>query len=132
MQPTPEQQAADENTPPERLKELVEHSLEILKLVAGNPSTPPEVLQELASLANKKIRKLVASNPNTDIDVLLKVGAEFPEDLLNNPVFLLLILEKPDFLVHLPVSTYYSLLDYPGTPENIRNLIAINNKDNLF
>ncbi|MUG91890.1 hypothetical protein F7734_05150 [Scytonema sp. UIC 10036] len=31
----------------------------------------------------------VAGNPNTPSDVLLQLGAEFPSELLNNPVFLL-------------------------------------------
>lgn len=81
------QQAADENTPPQQLRILVNQNqdIEILRLVAQNSSAEPELLRELASCGDKIICPAVVSNPNTPTDVLLALGA-FPGQLLENPL----------------------------------------------
>lgn len=79
------QQAADENTPPEQLRILVNQCIEIIKLIAAHSSAEPELLRELASCGDKIICPAVVSNPNTPTDVLLALGA-FPGQLLENPL----------------------------------------------
>lgn len=93
------QQAADENTPPEQLRILVNpfQDMEILRLVAPHSSAEPELLRELASYGDKTICQAVVSNPNTPTDVLFALGAKFPGQLLENPVFSLLLLEGSKF-----------------------------------
>ncbi len=83
---------------------------------------PPELelLRELASCGDKTICKAVVSNPNTPTDVLLALGAKFPGQLLENPLFSLLLLENPNFLAQMPWETQYSLYSYHPTPEKIR------------
>lgn len=67
-----------------------------LKKIASNSSTSPAILTELSNNSNLQIRSLVASNPNTPVDILMKLGEEFPDEILENPVFNLLLLEEPD------------------------------------
>lgn len=67
-----------------------------LKAIASNPSTSPSLLAELSNNSDSEIRFLVAINPNTQNDILLKLGEEFPEAIIENPVFNLLEIEEPN------------------------------------
>ncbi|BAZ11016.1 hypothetical protein NIES4071_28400 [Calothrix sp. NIES-4071] len=60
--------------------------------LAQNSETPSSVLRELASSSDVEIRASVAKNPNTATDVLMELGADFPKELLENPIFSLLLL----------------------------------------
>ena len=55
--------------------------------IASNPNTKPQVLRELASSRSCNLRRLVAKNPNTPTDVLWQLGVDFPEAILENPIF---------------------------------------------
>jgi uncharacterized membrane-anchored protein YhcB (DUF1043 family) len=72
------------NTPPE-----------IKKKLACAEDTSVEVLQQLSKDSDREIRSLVASNPNTPTEILLKLGKQFPEAVIDNPIFGLLLLENP-------------------------------------
>lgn len=50
---------------------------------------------------------ILATNPNTPTEVLLNLGAEFPEQLLDNPVFFLLLLENLNLVEQMPVTTLH-------------------------
>ncbi len=86
------------------------------QLIAADPSTQPEILQELALFTDQKTRQAVASNPNTPPDVLLKLGAEFPSEFLSNPVFPLLLLENPNLVAEIPLPTLRSILRLENVP----------------
>ena len=90
------QQAADENTPPEQLR-ILGNKCQRLRLIPFSSSAKPEVLRELASCGDQTVCQAVVSNPNTPTDVLLALGAKFPGQLLENPVFSLLLLEGSEF-----------------------------------
>lgn len=150
MHLTPEQQVTDQNTSPKQLTILATQSIETLKLVAknlntppetlrkladigdkdirrevaSNPNTPPETLRKLADMGDKDIRREVASNPNTPTDLLLNLGTEFPGELLNNPVFSLLLLENLNLLEEMPWKTRGRLYDYKGTPPELRSRLS--------
>ncbi len=70
MQLTPEQEAQDPNTSPERLRELCKES-------------------------KTSICQVIAANPNIPMDVLFQLFAKYPIQIFNNPVFDLLLLENP-------------------------------------
>lgn len=100
-----EQEAVDEETKGDRLRELAKISTELARLVANNPSAPPELLQELSTNSDattyenyQAICKAIAQNLNTPPDLLRTLFAEFPLQVLNNPVIDLLLLENPNFL----------------------------------
>ncbi|WP_052334310.1 HEAT repeat domain-containing protein [Kamptonema formosum] len=111
-----QQEAANEKTSGDRLEKLAKNSPSLGRLVASNPSAPPALLQKLAGTGDAPTRKNVAANPNTPAEVLLQLGAEFPEELLNNPVFSLLLLENPHVAEQMPSATIASLVKREPVP----------------
>jgi hypothetical protein len=110
------QEAANETTPHARLQELAQTSIELARVVAANAVTDGELLRELSCCEDVKTRQAVASNPNTPTDVLFKLGVEFPQELLDNLVFSLLLLENPNLLQDIPEDTLASLLTLATVP----------------
>lgn len=124
-----EQEALNENTPGDRLREIIKNSIELasassidrrlqfydpllklLRLVANNPNTPPDFLEEISNGIDETARKNVAANPNTPTEVLLRLGTVYPEQVLNNPVFSLLLLENPNLVEKIHFHTLKSFL----------------------
>ena len=103
----------------ENLRQLAVESIESARLAAHNENADAELLEELASSKDKIVRQGVASNANTPVEVLLKLGAEFPQELLDNPVFFLLILENPNLYEEMPLDTIHSLVELKTVPESI-------------
>jgi hypothetical protein len=90
-----EREAADPDTPPERL-ELLARDVRLLVLVAANPSTPAPTLDRLKASLDEATRAAVAANPNAALETLLDLASEFPAEFMRNPVLPLLLLERPD------------------------------------
>ena len=106
---TPKQEAVCEQTTAERFSELAKDQ-KIARLVAANPSAPPELLAKLSRSNDKPTRCACAANASTPVEALLELGSQFPEQLIENPVFDLLVIGNPDIFTELPVSTVNSLL----------------------
>ncbi|MGB3652203.1 MAG: HEAT repeat domain-containing protein [Rivularia sp. (in: cyanobacteria)] len=104
------QEAASEETSPQRLQELAKINLELTRIVAKNANAAPDLLRDLSSNRDNIVRKNVAGNPNTPTAVLWELGTEFPQQLLKNPVFSLLLLENPNFVADIPLVTLQGLL----------------------
>ena len=68
------------------------------KAIAATEETPAEVLEQLAQDKDLEVRRAVAGSPNTPTKTLLKLGKEFPEEIISNPFFSLLLLENPRFV----------------------------------
>lgn len=117
MYPTPEQLAADETTPPDKLRILAYESVELGRLVATNPSAEPELLRELASSEDKATREAVTTNPNAPTDVLLKLAGDFPQQFFSNPVLSLLMLENPNLATDISYWSLLKLLKQDNAPE---------------
>jgi hypothetical protein len=84
--------------------------------IASNPQTNPQLLQKIAIGKDWELRRLVASNPNTPTDILWQLGIDFPEAILNNPIFQLLQLEHLDLAAEIPHGTLTSLLQCEQVP----------------
>ncbi|MGV0106635.1 hypothetical protein NSTCB13_05463 [Nostoc sp. DSM 114160] len=108
----------DDTTPP------LTKNVTQAQLAAAEPSTDPELLRELALSTDQKTRQSVAGNPNTPADVLLKLGAEFPSQLLDNPVFPLLLLENLNLVAEIPLNTLRSILRLENVPVSILEKLA--------
>ena len=93
-QPSPKQEASSETTSAKRLKELAQDA-KLASVVAKNPAAPPDLLAELADSDPKAPRKNAMGNPATPYETLMKFASQYPEQLLDNPVFDLLFLENP-------------------------------------
>jgi hypothetical protein len=83
---------------------------------ASDPKTNPQVLRKMATETDEHLRQLVASNPNTPTETLWQLGIDFPEAILNNPVFELLQLEQLDLVATIPQPTLLSLLQCDRVP----------------
>jgi hypothetical protein len=116
------QEAASEEVSPQRLEELSKINIELERIVAQNANAAPGLLRILSSRSDNIIRKNVAGNPNTPTEILLELGAEFPEQLLDNSVFSLLLLENPNFVADIPLVTLLSLLKLDGVPPSFLEL----------
>jgi hypothetical protein len=86
--------------------------------MASSPNTSPELLRKIATEADWDLRRLVASNPNTPTDILWQLGIDFPEAILNNPIFELLQLERLQLVAEIPHDTLTSLLQCERVPKN--------------
>ncbi|MCY7336453.1 MAG: hypothetical protein LH613_09625, partial [Chamaesiphon sp.] len=70
--------------------------------MASNPDTDPQLLRQIAAQTDWELRRLVASNPNTPTDILWQLGIDFPEAILDNPIFELLQLEQFHLAAEIP------------------------------
>jgi hypothetical protein len=96
----------------ERLQELSEKNIELARLIANNPASPPQLLTSMARRRDKVILHHVTTNPNTPTEVLFKLARRFPEQFLKNPILSLLLLENPNFFHEMPLNTLESVRDY--------------------
>jgi hypothetical protein len=77
------------------MSELQNTDLSHRLALAAAEDTPSDVLQQLATDSALEVRQTVAGNPNTSIDTLVKLEAEFPDEIIANPIFNILLLENP-------------------------------------
>lgn len=113
---TLQQEAVAQGTSSDRLKQLAAISTDLARRVATNPCASPDLLRQLANRNDTMIRSHVAANPNTPTDVLLHLGSEFPQQLIDNPIFSLLWLENPNVTHDIPFTTLMSLLQQEQVP----------------
>lgn len=108
---------------------------EAIKQQAQDETTLPEILTELAKSQDRDILRCIAANPNTPLEILEKLCAEFPDAIVANPIFDLLLLENPEskfVLLSLarasttPVEKLKELAD--SVDRDIREAVVINNK----
>ena len=119
-----QQEAMNEKTSSDRLIELAKVSTELARLVAQNPSSPPQLLQELGESSDAATRENVALNPNTPTQMLQKLGDEFSKEVLGNPVLPLLFLENPSILDELfQPDTLWSLVLDTQTPKEVLGML---------
>ena len=105
-------------TPPNPVE--IEHS----RVLAADFSTDAERLRALAESPDPETRKAVTTNPNSPPEILLRLGAEFPAQLLDNLSFSLLVLENPDFLANIPLSMLRQFLRQENCPSYLLELAA--------
>ncbi|BAY08625.1 hypothetical protein [Calothrix sp. NIES-2098] len=113
----------DNTTSPDNITNATKNDTE-LQLIAAELTTEPEILRKLALSSDKITRQLVVANPNTPTDVLFDLGAEFPSELLDNPVFSLLFLENPNLVGEIPLPTVRSILRLENVPVYILEKLA--------
>jgi hypothetical protein len=82
---------------------------------ARDPNTAPSRLLELCGV-HPRCKELVAKNPNTPIEHLLRLWAEFPEAMLENPATDLLLLENPAAFAGAAPSILRAIFSLPNTP----------------
>lgn len=93
-------------------------NIENIRQQAQDENTSPEILAELANSEDKLTRQYVASNPNISQETLFNLGVEFPKELLENPIFDLLLLENPNLISEIPIKTLRSLIKQDNVPKS--------------
>ena len=63
---------------------------------AQDENTAPEILSQLSTSEDYLTRQYVASNLNTPVEILENLGEKFPDEIIANPIFNLLLLENPE------------------------------------
>lgn len=97
-------------------------SIESELRLAADPTTASDQLIKLAYTNDRRILERIAGNPNAPTELLLQLGAEFPEQLLNNPILPLLCLEQVNQVNKIPLKTLCRLLKQPNIPEHFFEL----------
>ncbi len=81
--------AANRSTPPEILNSLASQSTKFTGILASNPSTPPDILRSLADHGNK-FAEALSSNPSAPLDFLVRLAREqskkYGQELLDNQI----------------------------------------------
>jgi hypothetical protein len=88
--------------------------------IAANPATNPRKLRMLSKSGINIIMEAVAGNPNTPTQVLWKLMKFFPHQVVNNPIFDLLILENPDWITEILVEDLVEIIQQPNIPDILR------------
>lgn len=88
-------EASDPATSVQRLEELCTDP-HLRVIVAGNPSTPANLLATLARHQNEKVRQAVSGNANTPWLVLEQLAWEFPRAFLTNPAGQFYLTKHPE------------------------------------
>jgi hypothetical protein len=97
--------------------------------LATNPETAPEILRELSQSDDRAIRQAVAGNPNVPIDILWEIILDFPQAVVDNPVFEWLTLENPNWIIDIPERTLFELFQQANLPDIFFSEIAKPGKD---
>jgi hypothetical protein len=84
--------------------------------LANNPETAPEILRELSQSDDRAIRQAVAGNPNVPIALLWELLADFPHQIIANPVFSLIEMTNPDWVLDIPEPNLVALLKHQNIP----------------
>jgi hypothetical protein len=71
-------------------------TLEARLAIAQSQDVLLETLQQLAKDGAEEVRRAIALNPNADEALLQTLGKEFPEEVVQNPMFGMLLLETPE------------------------------------
>ena len=103
---------------------------EQFRQLAQDENTAPEKLRELANSADPITRQSVVANPNVPPDVLIKLAEQFPRQVFNNPAIDLLLLETPNLFSGTSADALCSLLKREVPERAIE--YALNSTDERF
>ncbi len=84
---------------------------------ARDAETPPATLDALSRSNDRSVRRAVASNPNVAPETLMRLAAEFPDELFQNPALPLFLLENPSLFADMPEESLAKLVHHPSMPE---------------
>jgi hypothetical protein len=84
---------------------------------AMDPVTAAKTLKKLSRSLDGTTAKLVASNPNTPIDVLWELVVFYPYEVINNPLFPLIALGNPNWILEISENSLLKILNRPNIPK---------------
>ena len=108
--------AKNPSTPPKTLATLLGQDSATDRLLSKHPRASAELLEQLSHSSDKATRARVTGNPNTSSETYLRLGAQFPEEFLANPILDLLLIENPTLLHGLPDTMLVQIMRKPVCP----------------
>ena len=97
--PTPKlmEWLVDDARTAEDLDSVVGHSPVTDRVIAAHAVASPRTLSKLSKSSDGETRARVTSNPNTATDDYVQLANDYPSEFLRNPLFDLLLFERPFF-----------------------------------
>ena len=127
------QAAADPTTTPERLIEIASYLALVSDPDFERPASGADFLRftgrqgrlsvYLERHPRSSIVAALVANPNTPQKTLLRFAADFPEEFLNNPALMLLLLEHPDLFRPMDELRLLVFLSNPQVPADLLRTI---------
>jgi hypothetical protein len=85
--------------------------------VARNPNTVPEKLQKLSKSSDFLTCQALTRHPNTPPEALLSLISDCPYEVIENPMFGLMLLENPRLIAEMDAEILESLFQQEDVPE---------------
>ena len=104
-------------TPADRLRLLAFRSEQHRLLIAANPAAPPDLLERFAQEGSEPLQACLATNPALPTPLFWHLAHRFPREILENPLFGLLLLDLPA-LAQVPPQALMALLGTGRLPES--------------
>ncbi|MEN9418050.1 MAG: hypothetical protein RI988_1670, partial [Pseudomonadota bacterium] len=103
----------------DELAALAGQHVEVDRVLASHPQASAALLSSLSHSSDRATRSRVAANPDTPAADILRLGQQFPKEILANPALDLLLLENPALMEHVPESLLVRLLKQAGCPASL-------------
>jgi hypothetical protein len=82
-----------------------------------DPTSDRQTLLKLHRSSDRITRQNVAGNPNTPIEAIWKLAKEFPYQVIENPVFPLITLGNPQWIMEIDNDDLVELMNQPQVPD---------------
>jgi hypothetical protein len=115
MDPTLDE-ASCPHTLADRLRLLAHRSEQHRLLIAANPAAPPDLLERFVLEQDPQLQARLATNPALPTPLFWHLAQRFPREILENPLFGLLLLDLPA-LAEVPPQALLALLGTGQLPE---------------
>jgi hypothetical protein len=127
----PIQPAKDPDTPLETLATLLGQDSATDRLLAKHPRASADLLEKLSHSSDKATGAQVTANPNTPSQTYLRLGAQFPQEFLANPILDLLLIENPALFHELPDTMLVQIMRKPVCPPDFLTWAAAHASDKV-
>jgi hypothetical protein len=84
--------------------------------LSKDPMSDHQILLKLHHNSDQITRQNIAGNPNTPIEVIWKLAKEFPYQVIENPVFPLITLGNPQWIMEIDNNDLVGLMNQPHVP----------------
>jgi hypothetical protein len=82
-----------------------------------DPTSDHQILLKLQRSFDRITRQNIAGNPNTPIEAIWKLAKEFPYQVIENPVFPLITLGNPQWIMEIDKNDLVELMHQPQVPD---------------
>ena len=120
--------AKSKKSTPEQLNSVLRFSDEVDLLLAKNPNTTAEMLDELGASVDNKIAAAVTAHTNIPVELLDNLGAFYPLAMFRNPALPKIMGAKKNYLGEFYGDDFEDALKSKNVPEFVVDWVASNGK----